>query len=890
MLWFNKKCKGAISVFLTLILLPTFIFGGVIVDGSRIMGAKNMISGAGDLAMNAALSNYNADLNEMYGLLAMAKTPEEVEDVMKDFFECTLNAAGVSQEDFNKALIYLELTDDFSSVSVPESEIYRTEVMRQEIIEYMKYRAPITLTERIIDNEGALEALGNIQKEKNAADGQIKFESEMEDVQKLFDKIKVQTDRLEELSQLVKDEDGQNAMLKHANSSYDEIAWLTVAYKSMNNCSASVDGDTETLMREMCDHICDVNVIDESDAAKIIHMIKVQNGMKGKPEDILEGLDPFSEEYQEKRNLINEYESAVENMIEGIHNTEKQLNELVTLEYINLSNQRKWAVEGEECCIELVGEDGTGGLIQKLEKKFAKLQEEYNTWENAVNELSDGESKEAYKDNLAEVQGFFKEDGGITGFKNKIINNKTFYNEVYTQLDLVTFTGKRLDEEIDSKSDFEGMAASDAVTEGEIKSKGAEFKSNYIDTVVSLSVDNQEIESDEFVTLLKENYCKPNEKANEAEADKAAEAGDKSLEDSLKELEECFTSSDVLEGEEKPNIDTMGKGDLPSNWLGLRVVEDETEDNHQPEITSGLSDEGDRKKVSDSGSNGLNTDNSSLESFTSLPGLLSKAGAAIAKPLYTTEYIMGMFSYYTCDKEEDGSEIDDPQSLTGQSLKDNAAYRAEVEYILWGSPNVRNNVGITKAIIFTANLVFNMSFVFTNAQLKLQATKTAALFPVPPVGQVAIKCALQVAAAMVQTVKDLLNICDGKAVPLIKQSGDWDTWIPTFGIESLEAGTDTTKSEGGLTYEDYLWILVCGKSFISSDEMLARTADCIELNMTDKKSDEENSLKSMFTMVQIEASVSIDTYFLDRLNGAGYDVQKVDEETFKIPYKGIQGY
>lgn len=887
MLWFNKKCKGAISVFLTLILLPTFIFGGVIVDGSRILGAKNMISGAGDLAMNAALSNYNDDLNEMYGLLAMAETPEEVEDVMKDFFECTLNAAGVSQEDFSKALIYLELTDDFSSVSVPESEIYRTEVMRQEIIEYMKYRAPITLAERIIDNEGALEALGNIQKEKNAADGQIKFESEMEDVQKLFDKIKEQTDRLEELSKLVEDEDGQNTLLKHANSSYDEIAWLTVAYKSMRSCSGSVDGDTETLMREMCAHTCEVGTIDESDAAKIIHMIKVQNGMIGKnPDDIKKGLDPLSEEYQEKSKLIAEYNKAIENMTEGIHNTEKQLDDLVTLEYTNLSNQRKWSVEAEECCIELVGEDGTGGLIEKLEKKFAKLQEEYNTWSNAVNELPDGESKTAYEANLDEVNGFFKEDGGITGFKNKIINNKTFYNEVYTQLDLVTFTEKRLDEEIDNKSDFEGMAPSDAVTEGDIKNKGTEFKSKYTDTVVSLSVDNQEIESDEFVTLLKDKYCKENENANEAEANKAAEEGDKALEDSLKELEECFTSSDVLEEEKNPNIDTMGNSDLPSNWLGLRIVVDETENNHQPEITSGLGDEGDRKKLSDSGSSGLNTDNSSLESFTSLPGLLSKAGAAVAKPLYTTEYVMGMFSYYTCDKEEDGSEIEDPQSLTGQSLKDNAAYRAEVEYILWGNPDVRNNVGMTKAIIFTANLVFNMSFVFTNLELKTQATKTAMLFPVPPIAQTAIKCALQVAAAMVQTVKDLLDICDGKAVPLIKTQSYWSTWIPTF------SGTKPSDTErvGGLTYEDYLWILVCGKMFFSSDEMLARTADCIELNMTDKKSDEDNSLKSMFTMVQIEASVSIDTYFLDRLNGAGYDVQKVDEETFKIPYKGIQGY
>ena len=63
MLKICEKNKGAISVFLTLILLPTFIFGGVIIDGSRILGAKNIISGAGDLAMNGALSNYHEELN-----------------------------------------------------------------------------------------------------------------------------------------------------------------------------------------------------------------------------------------------------------------------------------------------------------------------------------------------------------------------------------------------------------------------------------------------------------------------------------------------------------------------------------------------------------------------------------------------------------------------------------------------------------------------------------------------------------------------------------------------------------------------------------------------------------------------------------------------------------
>ena len=61
---FCTKHKGTIAVFLTLILVPTFIFSGVMIDGSRIMASKNMISGAGDLAMNAALSNYNEKLND----------------------------------------------------------------------------------------------------------------------------------------------------------------------------------------------------------------------------------------------------------------------------------------------------------------------------------------------------------------------------------------------------------------------------------------------------------------------------------------------------------------------------------------------------------------------------------------------------------------------------------------------------------------------------------------------------------------------------------------------------------------------------------------------------------------------------------------------------------
>ena len=77
MQFFMRKNKGAISVFLTLILLPMVIFSGMVVDVSRLYAAKTVISGAGDLTMNAALSRYDNKLKNEYGLLAMADTPSE---------------------------------------------------------------------------------------------------------------------------------------------------------------------------------------------------------------------------------------------------------------------------------------------------------------------------------------------------------------------------------------------------------------------------------------------------------------------------------------------------------------------------------------------------------------------------------------------------------------------------------------------------------------------------------------------------------------------------------------------------------------------------------------------------------------------------------------------
>lgn len=876
MFGFICKNKGTISVFLTLILLPTFIFGGVIVDGSRILGAKNIISGAGDLAMNGALSNYNEELKKTYGLLGMADTPEKVEDIMKDFFSVSLNAAGVSKEDFSKALIYLELTDDFSAVGVPKSEIYQTEVMRQEILEYMKYRAPVILGQGIMEK---LDVIKNAQKEKDAANGQVEFESSMDGTQELLDKIKFYTDELERLYKLVYDADGQNRMLALNEEAYEKICWMTVANKRIEELQGGMEsksGDKKSLMQDMCNAADDLTGTTEmtpDKAAAVIEMLKIKNGVGSNPDSITLGLSMQSEEYKEAKALVEDYESACTTMEMAADMISQELETAIKGQYNTLNAQRQYIEMGKEYCEKLVGEDGSSGLLKKLEKEFSKLQTKYDNWKGSVEKLDeDSESKKGYEKNLKDTDAFFSEDNGIEECRQKINQSRIFYTELLEQLDMATFTGKRLDEEIASSADFgQEPPYSGVSSAAQIRSNGTAFKNSYVSVTINLSVKNVDISSDKLVTLLKEKYCKKNANADEKQAEEASNAGDAKLADSLKNLKTLFLSDDVVE--KMPETE-----EIPSVWLN--AAKTEQEESKTPNIGSGLNDKKGREEVSGSGSDGMDTGGLDLN----ILGVLSKGGASLVKPLFITEYAMGMFSYYTCNRDTDGKEIDPDETLTGESLKDNALYRAEVEYILWGDTDVRDNISKTKALIYAINLIFNICFVFTNTEIRGQATKTAALFPVPPVAQTAIKCALQVAAATVESVKNLMDLCEGKEVALVKTASDWETWIPTFSSQGKLGSSGSGKASIKFTYRDYMWIFVCINMYTTQDDKLARMADCIELNLDD------GSLKDMFTMVQVETKVNIDTFFINRLNGAGYDVQKVDKDTFQIPYVGIAGY
>lgn len=163
-----EKTRGAVSVFLVIILVPCMLVSSIFVDIGRVHLAKANNTTASDLALDSLLTNYDYDLKEWYGLAASCQSIEEFYSVSEDYFRRTISSKGLSGDEVFTTLDYIEnafeddnitdllnaecLTDEGSMISdVPDANLSNPTVMKKQVVEFMKYRAPIELTENLIE-------------------------------------------------------------------------------------------------------------------------------------------------------------------------------------------------------------------------------------------------------------------------------------------------------------------------------------------------------------------------------------------------------------------------------------------------------------------------------------------------------------------------------------------------------------------------------------------------------------------------------------------------------------------------------------------------------------------------------------------------------------------
>lgn len=156
---FQKK-NGAVSVFLAIVLVPMMIIASIMIDYGRVQLGRAMASSAGDLALNTALTDYDNVLKDVYGLMATSQNNDELLEKLEDYYTSSIVAQGVSKSDADdyvgQIMDYIKNSSDNSSVdfmnmgniefSVEEPKVaslVNPALLRGQIVNFMKYRAPI---------------------------------------------------------------------------------------------------------------------------------------------------------------------------------------------------------------------------------------------------------------------------------------------------------------------------------------------------------------------------------------------------------------------------------------------------------------------------------------------------------------------------------------------------------------------------------------------------------------------------------------------------------------------------------------------------------------------------------------------------------------------------
>ena len=164
-----RNNRGAVSIFLILVLVPCIAISCIFVDVSRVELSKSSAEASADLALNTLLTNYDADLSEYYGLIGSCQNIEDFYTVSAEYFLRTISSQGLSNDEIHLlAGVYANATSDDTIYDLlqvecvsadktalvsegPNANLGNPAMLKDSVVEFMKYRAPIEIASSLIE-------------------------------------------------------------------------------------------------------------------------------------------------------------------------------------------------------------------------------------------------------------------------------------------------------------------------------------------------------------------------------------------------------------------------------------------------------------------------------------------------------------------------------------------------------------------------------------------------------------------------------------------------------------------------------------------------------------------------------------------------------------------
>lgn len=787
-------CKGAVTVMVTLLLIPAILVSGTGVDLVRLYAAKSTLQDANLLAANSALAQYDALLQDLYGLFGIMQSDHEFATMVDSY----LQTAVLGEDWFNRDLGTFQLfygSDLETTGIVPKAgqNLGNADVLRRQIEEYAKLRAPVIVVEEVLDK---LDTFEKVQEDAKIIKEKLEVDDKVEDVDKAYRKVYKCIQDIKPCEQYQRNAiDNINTILSAIHGEFQRMNQLRSLYKQRLEEAAQAELDEDYAYAQICrdqasqykkEYDGRVGDVHSYVSGGSIHAYNTEGEVTSS--HAVRGIDSY----------VREYSENLENYVDGLG------NDLATLIDLCEDADKKKAA---------------------LKEKIVKLENDLNA-RKCTDELREGmileqdESGKTMIDRYKELllydltpmaQAMYDWDSEQIRETISIMDNAGVIRAT-TPYTWRTIQGLGLGSiPIDGSND-----AVTAIANGTLNFYDCERDTRGFRQFNDIRFNDPDKNKDFYDNIL-EPMC--GDKGNDAAKSKAKSNVTKIFE----KAQELFKS--------KLEFTPEGAEHLTGG-----------EDASTEESGTDFGTEGDWSKE-DEGKNKLK-DSLNGDFLSKLTDAAGELGNHALLMVYDTE----MFSDYSAPRLKNGEVPRKSMAGIPMSPEVNYYYHSELEYLYNGNladahANLRSVAGMILLVRFIFNYV--ASFTVESVRTTVDSIRTA-LAGTGPFAVLVSELA-RMGFAIGESAVDVERLRQGERVALFKNNDTWkfsirglaDSITGDIGEIVLDEvsgyGSDEPEGDDGaltLTYTDYLRLFLL---LVDGDTLAVRTANLIELNVTNYK-------------------------------------------------------
>lgn len=190
--------------------------------------------------------------------------------------------------------------------------------------------------------------------------------------------------------------------------------------------------------------------------------------------------------------------------------------------------------------------------------------------------------------------------------------------------------------------------------------------------------------------------------------------------------------------------------------------------------------------------------------------------------------------------------------------KDITSLKYEMEYILVGNEDDRSNLSDIVDQLVLLRQGFNVVHILSDSQKQNESTTMATTlvgWMGLPVVTFITKMLIVAAWGYGEAIIDVKNLLSGKKVQILKKAENWN--LSLKGLASLSSDTESEGDSKGMTYEEYLLLLLVTRK---QNDIVFRTMDLIQLNIN-KRYNVDFKMESCISSITVTAEYNYNRLF-----------------------------